>query len=666
MSQPIETTDAGDPVSKNADSSISEEAQKNMNQNDERKRKALAILQHRKMLLERLQLCKRATQTRLKEYEKPSCEKKGLDAETNEMFASRKRKFKSKEEEIKTYNELSEYAMNFTVKKAPIKPPPAPTPRNISLRTGSSVGNKMKAAVATLTTNVGWISDASSSSSQVQRNTSISPIAPGSINPVRASIAPSSRNEGVASLKTDKPIEQKQQMNGKSATNSISDGAQFPLSNGLDVLPIKPKINVKKVDVSVGNQAKKRLSHSGKKINKKSSKSSSSSNEPLSVTSKPIHQMVQKSIPTLMIDETRSSRPPIICPEADRLRKKRRLLVQKLDSLIKNTYADAMIIKQSSEGRSLKRLHYDDNPYSSANKIAWQRFMKADEPPCMLPERRKTQWDYVLEEMRWLSTDFIEEKKWKMSTAKVVATNVLKHRAEKFNQIKSSPKKSIKSSSNEKKEISQIKEVTIETKSSKEDESMDEESDTESVTEERVSTLEFVDPTDDDLENVKDLSSKIDKMIIDTWIIRRNEDSNQDNTVASTSETEKNTTDYNDENECTMKQLTFIEMKDEVEKIRDHSNHLHAQDDMNEDIIQCIKDAQVQVYDDQLQVLHHTMSLWQESKGSILSGPIGCGKTFMTSLLAWTRRNEGVQIVICPSISVVSVYLFCILIFLNR
>lgn len=666
MSQPIETTDAGDPVSKNADSSISEEAQKNMNQNDERKRKALAILQHRKMLLERLQLCKRATQTRLKEYEKPSCEKKGLDAETNEMFASRKRKFKSKEEEIKTYNELSEYAMNFTVKKAPIKPPPAPTPRNISLRTGSSVGNKMKAAVATLTTNVGWISDASSSSSQVQRNTSISPIAPGSINPVRASIAPSSRNEGVASLKTDKPIEQKQQMNGKSATNSISDGAQFPLSNGLDVLPIKPKINVKKVDVSVGNQAKKRLSHSGKKINKKSSKSSSSSNEPLSVTSKPIHQMVQKSIPTLMIDETRSSRPPIICPEADRLRKKRRLLVQKLDSLIKNTYADAMIIKQSSEGRSLKRLHYDDNPYSNANKIAWQRFMKADEPPCMLPERRKTQWDYVLEEMRWLSTDFIEEKKWKMSTAKVVATNVLKHRAEKFNQIKSSPKKLIKSSSNEKKEISQIKEVTIETKSSKEDESMDEESDTESVTEERVSTLEFVDPTDDDLENVKDLSSKIDKMIIDTWIIRRNEDSNQDNTVASTSETEKNITDYNDENECTMKQLTFIEMKDEVEKIRDHSNHLHAQDDMNEDIIQCIKDAQVQVYDDQLEVLHHTMSLWQESKGSILSGPIGCGKTFMTSLLAWTRRNEGVQIVICPSISVVSFYLSCILIFLNR
>ena len=82
-----------------------------------------------------------------------------------------------------------------------------------------------------------------------------------------------------------------------------------------------------------------------------------------------------------------------------------------------------MIIKQSSEGRSLKRLHYDDNPYSNANKIAWQRFMKADEPPCMLPERRKTQWDYVLEEMRWLSTDFIEEKKWKMSTAKVVDLN---------------------------------------------------------------------------------------------------------------------------------------------------------------------------------------------------------------------------------------------------
>ncbi|XP_078444362.1 SNF2 domain-containing protein / helicase domain-containing protein isoform X2 [Wolffia australiana] len=43
------------------------------------------------------------------------------------------------------------------------------------------------------------------------------------------------------------------------------------------------------------------------------------------------------------------------------------------------------------------------------------------------PPRRKTHWDYVLEEMVWLSKDFESERKWKLSQAKKVAVRVIKN-----------------------------------------------------------------------------------------------------------------------------------------------------------------------------------------------------------------------------------------------
>ena len=43
------------------------------------------------------------------------------------------------------------------------------------------------------------------------------------------------------------------------------------------------------------------------------------------------------------------------------------------------------------------------------------RLPKVAEPP-----RRKTHWDYLLEEMQWLATDFANEKRWKINAAKKV------------------------------------------------------------------------------------------------------------------------------------------------------------------------------------------------------------------------------------------------------
>ena len=41
-------------------------------------------------------------------------------------------------------------------------------------------------------------------------------------------------------------------------------------------------------------------------------------------------------------------------------------------------------------------------------------------PKVQEPQRRKTHWDYLLEEMQWLATDFANERRWKMNAAKKV------------------------------------------------------------------------------------------------------------------------------------------------------------------------------------------------------------------------------------------------------
>jgi SNF2 family DNA or RNA helicase len=50
---------------------------------------------------------------------------------------------------------------------------------------------------------------------------------------------------------------------------------------------------------------------------------------------------------------------------------------------------------------------------------------------CLEPNKRKTHWDYLLDEMRWLAEDFALEKRWKQAMAKKLSLAVLKYFREK-------------------------------------------------------------------------------------------------------------------------------------------------------------------------------------------------------------------------------------------
>lgn len=52
-------------------------------------------------------------------------------------------------------------------------------------------------------------------------------------------------------------------------------------------------------------------------------------------------------------------------------------------------------------------------------------------PKVQEPTRTKAHWDYLLEEMVWLATDFAQERKWKKAAAKKCARMVQKYFQEK-------------------------------------------------------------------------------------------------------------------------------------------------------------------------------------------------------------------------------------------
>mmetsp|Transcript_102256 Transcript_102256/g.295854 ORF Transcript_102256/g.295854 Transcript_102256/m.295854 type:complete len:472 (-) Transcript_102256:368-1783(-) len=105
------------------------------------------------------------------------------------------------------------------------------------------------------------------------------------------------------------------------------------------------------------------------------------------------------------VDLMRPRAPPpskVQCPEAVALRAKRDAIQSKLQALIE---------KQQRRQQKPSRTPEKARRVSSSTEIPH----KPD-----LPRRRKTHWDRMLQEMSWLATDFIEERKWKASSARTL------------------------------------------------------------------------------------------------------------------------------------------------------------------------------------------------------------------------------------------------------
>lgn len=59
--------------------------------------------------------------------------------------------------------------------------------------------------------------------------------------------------------------------------------------------------------------------------------------------------------------------------------------------------------------------------------------------------RKKAHWDYLLEEMQWLATDFAQERRWKRGVAKKLSRAVLKHHQElKSKEVKAEKEETVR------------------------------------------------------------------------------------------------------------------------------------------------------------------------------------------------------------------------------
>ena len=111
--------------------------------------------------------------------------------------------------------------------------------------------------------------------------------------------------------------------------------------------------------------------------------------------------------------------------------------IQAEEELIKKVEHNLSEMNHSSLSPSLERVKEESDILQRIEQLKsqgqWsnQRLAKFPEP-----KKRKTHWDYLLDEMRWLAEDFAHEKRWKQMMAKKLSLAILRHFREK-NQAES-------------------------------------------------------------------------------------------------------------------------------------------------------------------------------------------------------------------------------------
>ncbi|CAF3527383.1 unnamed protein product [Rotaria sp. Silwood1] len=106
-------------------------------------------------------------------------------------------------------------------------------------------------------------------------------------------------------------------------------------------------------------------------------------------------------------------------------------LIEKVEKNLQDINT-SLTLKQLPNKLSVDRVKHESNilkridELKSNGKWSNQRLVKYLEP-----KKRKTHWDYLLDEMRWLAEDFAHEKRWKQMMAKKLSLAILKYFREK-------------------------------------------------------------------------------------------------------------------------------------------------------------------------------------------------------------------------------------------
>eukprot|EP00980_Cylindrotheca_fusiformis_P027864 scaffold22560_cov135-Cylindrotheca_fusiformis.AAC.75 len=594
------------------------------------------ILSHRKLLLARIRLCRVAAEKRV--------ESGRIDGGIKEL---------SGEEEIASFREMISQATQ-AAKKSRSENDMAEKRTSLSLRRGSSVGKRMNAALSSLAPGSGG-----SFSAEVAEVAAAAPGAPGanaiSSKPVAVlqsgSIPSVPRQSPVPSMSSNEPMEGSQTissqstigLNNKVPTQTVS--SMQPRANGMDALPRARSSSLK----------------NSKAFGMNNRQSSSAKPDPIAM---PLHMAATTS----SLPPNRLSQPKVFFPEAIALREKREYIQTRLTALLQSKKQKPFELSKLKSFHDPLSLRHRKNP--------------------KLPDRRKTHWDVVLQEMSWMAADFIEERKWKISAARTISSTIpdRSHALGSSTSRDGLVEKAIEKTPSdngvdEKDSVAIPMEVDEKEKNKKRTRKKSK----------QVSATDYAQPTAEDFESSKMAGKRICAMISDLSLLNTASGaaaptgafhidslsrfreaqskflgSNSDS-VDPNSSTKQNDPAVRVDLAASAVDTKLTSSMPAVEEssydaITTYIDDIHKSVDKNrlkastKDIASAVKGGKANFSSAQKEALGFAEKIWggNPSLGGVLIGPPVCGKTFTACSLLWKQRMNGPQILVCPPNSMVS------------
>ena len=282
--------------------------------------------------------------------------------------------------------------------------------------------------------------------------------------------------------------------------------------------------------------------------------------------------------------------------------------------------------------------------------------LQTQQPP-RLPVRRKAHWDYVLEEMHSLSSDFLGERKWKLASAKLMATMV-KFRPERTAAATPSSvtKSETHSTSPQKSSVAQDT-IIGSSKLSRN------ESTPKTKRRPQPSAPLYQHPTAQDVDSSRYASRLLSTSILDYWHNCLN-DHSADDTIHKRFCAIRNrpicltkrrsvhngaTGQINSSTQSTT-ELNFDQISQKVKSSLELVGSLKVQSRHSKNQIS----STVRLNHSQNHAFNYVESLWKaDSHGTntlsaVISGDFGTGRTVVASALIWKHRGDRCQLVLCP------------------
>lgn len=682
------------------------------NDDDDLEKRMHDLISHRSILLERVRACRASAENRIGEKS---------EGNTNTINADDL----SDNQEIAAFRSMTKQA-NQAARKNREVDGVGEKRISLSLRRGSSVGKRMNAALSSLvpgsnvtgTTGSGVNNPTAgqTTTSIVGKSSSISnphqteskPEAKGASPPfAKCSTTKSSGRLPINNLSNDSSSTttiQTPTTSIKSNVNSKSNKTYSPFpsqsTNQSDAPtrgrpPNSKNTKMKTGAVQTGAAAVQHSLASAQNLKK---------NSALQIGARSASMMTATTSPNLLAAK---QGPKVKFPEAMVLREKRHQIELKLRNLLERRQNDASVAG-SSKMMSLSSLE-DENTRRKASPSgaviakppSTKKLMHPAinnntnrdngleiSSPAPLPNRRRTHWDTVLQEMTWLASDFMEERKWKLSTSRLISSNIPlhglsdrrkrsseAHRSSNDNTLRELPSDTNKNNT----EVSSSNDVPENRNRGSR------------ISKKKNARREYLAPVTDDEEMAKCRSQIVSCMIskLDAAIkkggslevsdkhhqealkhfvtsrsdIIRNTKNRKDPIIVKDSnigsDTLKHsksdgTTDEDSKNKSKQKGPSFDSIDEYIEHFHSICKAKHKL--TAKETAKALKSGKIKLSGKQKEMLEFVDKLWSAKphSGAVVSGSSISGMTFGTATVIWKQRTQGSQILICPSRSLVS------------